>query len=123
MGREKGEYIPTEAIAYNNIRLAIEEAGFGDNYTRLSKALGWGKNGVSNMLRKEHAVNKAKLEQLAELVNWNVTSFYNPEVKQLDLTPNEETVILQRLILEELKTLNTAISDLTRTLIKEKAEV
>ena len=118
MGREKGEYIPTENISYHNLRLAIEEAGFGNNYTRLSKVLGWGKNGVSNMLREEHAVHRKKLEQIAELVNWNVASFIIPVIEQQKLPPEEEIAKHLALILAEMKTANTMLSDLTRALLK-----
>lgn len=113
MGRSKSKYIPTENIDYLAITEAIEDSNW-KNYKQLSKVLGWGQNGISNLLRKEHTVSFDRLDQLATLLGYNTSAFIIAEVKQEQRDTARECEAILRAILNEIKLTNTLLADLLK---------
>lgn len=66
-------YYPCEDVDFDTIRAFVDADN--KNYYELSKTLGWGKNGVSNLLRKENNVAEDKLQQLAFYFNVPIDTF------------------------------------------------
>ncbi len=75
-------YYPCEEVNFDLIKEYIDADD--KNYYELSKTLGWGKNGVSNLLRKENNVAEDKLQQLAFYFNVPVETFLLPDMEEDD---------------------------------------